>query len=53
MHFDLAFNAMDIARMDPGDLRIFFPANTGREPLYIYFQALVTLALGLTPFALQ
>lgn len=53
MHFDLAFNAFDIARLYLSDWRIFFPANTGREPLYIYFQALVTLAFGLTPFALQ
>lgn len=52
-HFDLAFNAFDIARLMQGDLRIFFPANTGREPLYIYMQAGVAAFLGLTPFALR
>lgn len=52
-HFDLAFNAFDIARLMQGDLHIFFPANTGREPLFIYMQAGVTAFLGLTPFALR
>lgn len=53
LHFDLAFNALDIARIRLGDYRIFFPANTGREPLFIYLQALTTFAFGLTPFALR
>lgn len=53
LHFDLAFNALDIARLQLGDYRIFFPANTGREPLFIYLQALGAYALGLTPFTLR
>lgn len=53
LHFDLAFNALDIARLQLGDFRIFFPANTGREPLFIYLQALSAFAFGLTPFTLR
>jgi 4-amino-4-deoxy-L-arabinose transferase-like glycosyltransferase len=52
-HFDLAFNALDIARLMQGDLRIFFPANTGREPLFIYLQTVPAFLIGLTPFALR
>ncbi|HZQ07919.1 MAG TPA: glycosyltransferase family 39 protein [Anaerolineae bacterium] len=51
-HFDLAFNARDIARLMHGDVRIFFPANTGREPLFIYLQAAFAYAFGLTEFGL-
>lgn len=52
-HFDLAFNAFDIARLQLGDWRIFFPANTGREPLFIYLQAGMAALFGLAPFALR
>jgi len=52
-HFDLAFNALDIARLMQGDLRLFFPANTGREPLFIYLQTVPVFLVGLTPFALR
>lgn len=52
-HFDLAFNAFDIARLMQGELHIFFPANTGREPLFLYLQAVPVLFAGLTPFALR
>lgn len=52
-HFDLAFNAFDIARLMLGDLHIFFPANTGREPLFLYLQAVPVFFAGLTPFALR
>lgn len=52
-HFDLAFNAFDIARLQLGDWRIFFPANTGREPLFIYMEAVMAALLGLIPFSLR
>jgi 4-amino-4-deoxy-L-arabinose transferase-like glycosyltransferase len=53
LHFDLAFNAFDIARLWGGDYRIFFPANTGREPLFIYLQAASASIFGLEPFSLR
>jgi hypothetical protein len=40
--FDEAYNAIDAARVlagPAGHLRLFFPDNGGREPLYTYLQA--------------
>ena len=44
LYRDEAFNGLDALRLLDGKLTVFFTANNGREPLYIY---LTTLAVGL------
>jgi hypothetical protein len=51
--FDEAYNAIDAARVQDGDLALFFPANGGREPLYTYWQALLFAVWGQNLFALR
>jgi 4-amino-4-deoxy-L-arabinose transferase-like glycosyltransferase len=53
LHSDEAANGVDILNILSGQHPIFFTANTGREPLFIYLQALVVALLGATPFALR
>jgi hypothetical protein len=43
-------DAIDVAN---GHYAIFFERNNGREPLYIYLEALVIRWLGATPYALR
>ena len=40
---DEAYNGLDALSVLRGDHALFFPANNGREPIYIY---LVALAVG-------
>jgi 4-amino-4-deoxy-L-arabinose transferase-like glycosyltransferase len=50
--FDEAFNLLDIVNMqNTGSFPIYFPANNGREPLFLYLQALSAAVFGPTPFA--
>jgi 4-amino-4-deoxy-L-arabinose transferase-like glycosyltransferase len=49
---DEAFNGLDALRVLEGYRPIFFPANAGREPLFIYLQAAVA-ALGASPPVLR
>jgi hypothetical protein len=52
--FDPAYNGLDALRiLRRGVTPIFFPANGGREPLFIYLQALAIWALGANTFALR
>ncbi len=52
--FDPAFNGMDALRVvRRGATPFFFPANGGREPLFLYLQALAIRALGVNSFALR
>lgn len=52
--FDEARNGLDALRVLQTDYRpVFFEANTGREPLFIYLQALFAGLLGLQPFTLR
>ena len=44
LYRDEAFNGLDAQAVLNGELALFFPANNGREPLYIY---LTTLFVGL------
>jgi len=53
LHFDEAANLFDILEVHAGARPIFFPRNNGREPLFIYWQALLATALGPTPLALR
>ena len=55
---DEMFNAWDAQRVWDGELKVYFPANYGREPIHIYLIALSTRLLGVgawqirLPFAL-
>lgn len=52
--YDAAMNAVDAWRViQAGVAPIFFPANGGREPLFIYLQTLSLWALGFNTFALR
>jgi 4-amino-4-deoxy-L-arabinose transferase-like glycosyltransferase len=52
--FDPAFNGMDALRVvRRGTTPLFFPANGGREPLFLYLQALAIQALGVNSFSLR
>jgi hypothetical protein len=53
-YFDPAFNGLDALRIiRRGITPIFFPANGGREPLFLYLQALALQRLGVNSFALR
>lgn len=51
--FDQAFNAFDLLRLLQGQFAIFFPANTGREPLYFYLSMPSAALFGTTAFAVK
>ncbi len=53
LYIDEAANGMDVLDILGGHHPIFFERNNGREPLFIYLQALVAALLGPTPFALR
>ena len=50
---DEAANGLDALRVLQGDRPIFFEANNGREPLFIYLQAASVGLLGRRPFSLR
>lgn len=51
---DEAANGVDALKaLDENDLRIFYPANNGREGLFINIQAFSIKLFGATPFALR
>ena len=53
LYHDEAFNGLDALRVLAGDRPIYFPANNGREPLYIYLVAGAVAWLGRTPGAVR
>jgi hypothetical protein len=53
LYHDEAFNGMDALRVLGGERPIFFEANNGREPLFLYGMALALSVLGRTPFAVR
>lgn len=53
LYRDEAFNGLDALRVLQGDLAVFFTANNGREPLYIYLTALSITLLGRTVLAVR
>lgn len=54
LFFDEAYNGFDARQILQGDhFPLFFPANNGREPLFIYLQAVSVAVLGATPYALR
>lgn len=53
LYHDEAFNGLDALRVLAGDRPIYFPADNGREPLYIYLVAGAVAWLGRTPGAVR
>ena len=53
LYHDEAYHGLDALQILEGDLSLYFPANNGREPLFIYLIALTVGLLGKSPFALR
>ena len=53
LYHDEAFNGLDALRVLAGERPLFFAANNGREPLFIYSVALSVWRFGRTAFALR
>ncbi len=53
LYRDEAYNGLDALGVLNGQHALFFPANNGREPLYIYLVALSIALLGPTTLALR
>jgi 4-amino-4-deoxy-L-arabinose transferase-like glycosyltransferase len=53
LYHDEAFNGLDALSVLEGERPIFFEANNGREPLFIYLVALSVAALGRSPGAIR
>ncbi|CAG0941992.1 hypothetical protein ANRL1_00773 [Anaerolineae bacterium] len=50
---DEAFNLLDVLNVLRGQFSIFFPANTGREPLWFYLNTATVAFFGANAFALR
>ncbi len=53
LHHDEGYNAIDALAILRGARPVFLPGNFGREPLFIYLQALTIDVFGLTPWAVR
>ncbi len=53
LYRDEAYYGLDALNVLNGDFRLYFPANNGREPLFIYLVALSIKILGNTPLAIR
>jgi len=53
LYHDEAYNGLDALEVLSGHWSVYFAANHGREPLYIYLSALPLAILGRTPAALR
>ena len=53
LYHDEAFNGLDALRVLEGERPIFFEANNGREPFFVYSIALAVAWLGRTPYAVR
>ena len=53
LYHDEAYNGLDALDVLGGHFPLYFPANNGREPLFIYLVALAVGLLGKSPFALR
>lgn len=53
LYHDEAYHGLDALDVLRGRLSLYFPANNGREPLFIYLIALAVGGLGRSPFALR
>jgi 4-amino-4-deoxy-L-arabinose transferase-like glycosyltransferase len=53
LYQDEAYNGLDALRVIQGEWRLFFTANNGREPLYIYLTALAITLFGPSVWAVR
>ena len=53
LYRDEAYNGLDALGVLGGNHPLFFPANNGREPLFIYLVALAVAAFGPTVYAVR
>lgn len=53
LYRDEAYNGLDAVQVLRGTTPVFFEANNGREPLFIYLIAAAVAALGHTPVAIR
>lgn len=54
LYHDEAYHGLDaLAILEGGTLPLYFPANNGREPLYIYLVTASVALLGRTPVAVR
>ncbi|MGD1992394.1 MAG: glycosyltransferase family 39 protein [Anaerolineae bacterium] len=53
LYHDEAYHGLDALEVLQGDLALYFPANNGREPIFIYLVTLMTGLLGASPFAVR
>ncbi len=53
LYRDEAYNGLDILKVLQGQHAWFFPANNGREPMYIYLSSLSVAWFGRSVFALR
>jgi len=53
LYQDEAYNGLDALDILAGSHPIYFPANNGREPFYMYLAAAGVAAFGRTPLALR
>lgn len=53
LYRDEAYNGLDALRVLEGEHALFFPANNGREPAYIYLTAAAVALLGRTAPAVR
>jgi 4-amino-4-deoxy-L-arabinose transferase-like glycosyltransferase len=53
LYHDEAYHGLDAQDVLQGDLTLYFPANNGREPMFIYLVTLMTGLLGASPLAVR
>ena len=53
LYHDEAYHGLDVVDILRGRFSFYFPANNGREPLFIYMIAVAVGLLGRSPFALR
>ncbi len=53
LYRDEAYNGLDALQVLAGNMPLYFPANNGREPLFIYLVALSIGVIGRSPLALR
>ncbi len=53
LYQDEAYNGLDALRVIAGERPLYFPANNGREPIYIYLVAFSLGIFGRTPIAVR
>ena len=51
MYIDEAYNVLDATAISWQNHPIFFPQNTGREPLFFYWEDLFLLGIGVSTFS--